>query len=109
MEKLTQQEFLVHNRSYCIHNFLWVLLSPIGFLIIFIMYEFDVNFLRVFPSADIIISACMDILISTLCLSLIFWLFVKCFVNQPEAPSSILLFTLFCFISYTVCSFFQMR
>ena len=75
----------MHNRSYCMHNFLWVLLSPIGILITFIMYEFDVNLLRWFPSADIIFSSCMDMLFSTFCLSLFFWLFVKYIVKSARS------------------------
>lgn len=75
----------MHNRSYCIHNFLWVLLSPIGFVITFIMYEFDVNLLSLFPSVDMIFSRCMDMLFSTFCLSLIFWLSVKYIVKSARS------------------------
>lgn len=65
------------NKSYFIHNSLWALLSPVGIVINLLMYESNMSFLKLLPEMNASISMGADVLVSTLFLSVVFWLLVN--------------------------------
>lgn len=72
----------MRNRLYFFHNFLWIVLSPLGLFINLLMFELNVSFLKLLPGLNVIVSRCADFVVSVFCLLLIFWLLVKFVVKS---------------------------
>lgn len=73
------------NKYYWIHNFIWVLLSPIPLFMTFVMLEIDINFLSVFPAMNVIFSRCLDLTLSVVCQIFFFWLLIKYILKSAKS------------------------